>query len=68
MSYGLTFRDLIDALERNNLKHGAGYVERQGESYVVRADGRIASLDEIRDIVVSTRHGLPLHLSEVADL
>jgi heavy metal efflux system protein len=68
MVNGLTFRDIIEALERNNLSTGAGYVERQGESYVVRADGRISSLEEIGEIVVSTRHGMPLHLSDVAQV
>ena len=63
---GLTFRDIIEALERNNLSTGAGYVERKGESYVVRADGRISSLSEIGEIVVSAQHGMPLHIDDVA--
>jgi cobalt-zinc-cadmium resistance protein CzcA len=66
MANGLTFRDVIDALERNNLSTGAGYVERQGESYVVRADGRIADLDQISEIVVATRHGTPIHMDDIA--
>ncbi|MDQ3022920.1 MAG: CusA/CzcA family heavy metal efflux RND transporter, partial [bacterium] len=66
MMNGLTFREVIEALEHNNLSTGAGYVERKGESYVVRADGRISGIDEISSIVVSTRHGTPLHLSDVA--
>ncbi|MCK9912680.1 efflux RND transporter permease subunit, partial [Microbacteriaceae bacterium K1510] len=47
LSYGLSFQDVITALERNNTSVGAGYVEQRGESYVVRADGR---LETTRDI------------------
>ena len=65
-SYGLSFRDLIEAIERNNLSTGAGYVEHKGESYVVRAEGRIASKEQIADIVVATRAGIPIHIHDVA--
>lgn len=31
MAYGLTFRDVLEALARNNASVGAGYFERSGE-------------------------------------
>lgn len=65
-SYGLSFRDLIEAIERNNLSTGAGYVEHQGESYVVRAEGRIANEEQIADIVVATRAAMPIYIRDVA--
>jgi len=67
-SYGLSFRDLIEAIERNNLSTGAGYVEHKGESYVVRAEGRIVNESQIADIVVSTRSGTPIHIHDVASV
>jgi hypothetical protein len=39
VGYGLTFHDVIEALERNNVSTGAGFVEHLGEAYVVRASG-----------------------------
>lgn len=68
LGFGLTFRDLIEALERNNAAIGAGYVERGGEGYVVRADGRITTLEQIRDVVVTTREGTPIRLRDVASV
>jgi len=65
-SYGLTFQDLIEAIKRNNISAGAGYIEYQGEAYVVRSDGRISEESQIGDIVVSTRSGLPIHIHDVA--
>lgn len=67
-SYGLSFDDLIDAIKKNNQNTGAGYIEHKGESYVVRAEGRISNESQISDIVVSTRDGVPIHLHEVASV
>jgi len=64
-SYGLSFRDLIEAIERNNLSTGAGYIEHKGESYVVRAEGRIANAEQIANIVIATRAGTPIHIHDV---
>ncbi|NUP89411.1 MAG: CusA/CzcA family heavy metal efflux RND transporter [Candidatus Sumerlaeia bacterium] len=66
VAYGLTFQDLIDALERNNTSTGAGYIEEGGESFVVRADGRIRTPQEIGAIVVGTRGGTPIRVRDVA--
>ena len=66
VSYGLTFHDVIDALERNNVSTGAGYVEHKGESYLVRATGRIESIEQIGQIAVATRGGTPIYVCDVA--
>jgi cobalt-zinc-cadmium resistance protein CzcA len=66
VSYGLTFQDLIEALERNNVSTGAGYIEHKGEAYLVRADGRIGNEDDIASIVISTQNGTPLAIRDVA--
>ena len=66
VAYGLTFQDIIEALERNNVSTGAGYIEHKGEAYLVRADGRIANEAQIADIVVGTRHGTPVYIHHVA--
>lgn len=66
VSYGLTFADVIEALERNNVSTGAGYIEHEGESYLVRAAGRIENVDQIGDIVAGSRDGTPIYLRDVA--
>jgi cobalt-zinc-cadmium resistance protein CzcA len=68
IAYGLTFEAVIDALERNNLSTGAGYVEQHGESYTVRADDRVTNTDEIGSIVVGTRNGTPIYVRDVASI
>lgn len=65
VSYGLTFHNVIEALEKNNVSTGAGYVEHKGESYLVRATGRIQTIEEIESIVVGTRNGVPVYVRDV---
>ncbi|MCG3127443.1 MAG: Cobalt-zinc-cadmium resistance protein CzcA [Phycisphaerae bacterium] len=65
VSYGLTFHDVIEALERNNVSTGAGYIEHKGEAYVVRATGRIERVEQIESIVVGTRNGVPIYVRDI---
>lgn len=65
-SLGLTFTDVINALEQNNTSTGAGFLEQNGEAYVVRADGRISAMEDIANVVVASRNGTPIHLDDVA--
>ena len=68
MAHGLALSDLVGALERNNGNVGAGYIERRGEQYLVRAPGQVGNLDDIGNIVVATRQGVPLRIRDVADV
>lgn len=68
LSLGLTFADVISALERNNASVGAGYIERKGESYIVRADGRVQGISDIGNVIIANKGGVPVYLKDVADV
>ena len=68
LAYGLTLRDVLDAVARNNANVGAGYIERSGEQYLIRVPGQIADVAGLREVVVATRDGLPLRVSDVAEV
>ena len=65
-AYGISFPELAKALEAANLAVGANFLNRGGEAYLVRADARIRSLDEINGAVIATRGGLPVAVRDVA--
>lgn len=67
-SYGISFADLGRALEASNLAVGANFVERGGEAFLVRADARVRSIDEISRAVVATREGVPIMVRDVANV
>ena len=65
-SYGLSYSDVARGLEAANLSVGANYIQRAGEAYLVRADARIRSMDEIARAVIGTRGGVPVTVNDVA--
>src|SRR4029453_2153804 len=67
--YRLSLGDIQNILERNNAAIGAGYIEKNRESFVIRADAQFHSTEEIENTVVtSDADGTPVlikHLGEV---
>ncbi len=68
LAYDLTFADVIRAVERNNANRGAGYLERKSEQLLVRIPGQVDGIPDLGRIVVATRGGLPIHVSDVAEV
>src|SRR5512145_398666 len=52
VAQGLSFRELLAAIASNSTNAGAGYIERNGEQYLVRVPGQVRDLGDIRSIVV----------------
>ncbi|WP_238874689.1 CusA/CzcA family heavy metal efflux RND transporter [Achromobacter xylosoxidans] len=67
-SYGLSLTDIMAALDRNNANVGAGYIERKGEQYLIRAPGQVHSIDDIRDVVLTAVDGQAIRIRDVADV
>ncbi|WP_341991271.1 CusA/CzcA family heavy metal efflux RND transporter [Azorhizobium sp. AG788] len=68
MAYRISFRDVMTALAANNANVGAGYIERNGEQYLVRTPGQVADAAEIREIVIGSFSGTPIRIGDVADV
>jgi heavy metal efflux system protein len=68
LAYGLTLNDVVQALERNNANVGAGYIERRGEQYLIRAPGQAGSLDDLRNVVLANSGGTPVRIRDVAEV
>src|SRR5829696_6012928 len=66
IGYGLSFSDVVNAIESNNVSRGANYVERNGEGIVVRSGGRIETMVEIGEIAVMARGSVPIRVKDVA--
>jgi cobalt-zinc-cadmium resistance protein CzcA len=68
MAYKLSFRDVMKALAENNANVGAGYIERNGEQYLVRTPGQVANISDIRDIVIGSHAGVPIRVGDLAEV
>ncbi|MBS2023218.1 MAG: efflux RND transporter permease subunit, partial [Deltaproteobacteria bacterium] len=57
----LGLADVIDALSRSNANAGGGYIEHNREAVLIRSEGLITNLDDVRSVVVaSTPSGAPI--------
>lgn len=63
----LSLNDVFEALEANNASAGGGYIARAGEQRVIRGEGLIQGLDDVRSIRLATRGGEhPVFMHDVA--
>ena len=65
-AYGVGLVQLVGALEHANRIAGAGYISRAGEAYVVRADARLRTMDELAQTPVVTRAGRVVRVMDLA--
>ena len=67
-SYGLSLTDIMTALDRNNANIGAGYIERKGEQYLIRAPGQVQSVDDIGNVLLTAVNGQAIRVRDVAEV
>ncbi|MDE2600700.1 MAG: efflux RND transporter permease subunit, partial [Rhodocyclaceae bacterium] len=65
---GLVLGDLQRALEQNNRNDGAGRLNDGEESLLVRAEGAVRTLDDVRAIVLGSRGGQVVRIGDVAEV
>lgn len=58
--------DVFSALEKNNSVAGGGYIEKANESYFIRGEGLVGSIQDIEDIVVTSKGDVPVYVRDIA--
>ncbi len=66
--YGVSMSDVLDAVRESNLNVGGNVLESSGAWLMVRGVGLIASVDDVRKIVVDASNGVPVFVEQVADV
>lgn len=66
LQYDLTLGDVFEALEKNNQNVGGGVLTSGGQSQLVHGLGRVASIEQIKNIVISAFAGAPIRIRDVA--
>lgn len=62
----ITTGDLVTALEKNNSIAGGAYIEKVNQSYFIRGEGKISSIEDIQNIVVKNVDGIPVLVKDIA--
>nr|WP_294914849.1 CusA/CzcA family heavy metal efflux RND transporter [uncultured Neokomagataea sp.] len=65
MRYGIALGDVESAIRNNNANAGGGRITRGEQSYIVRGVGMIHSLEDMGNIVVTQRNGLPIFVHDL---
>ncbi len=65
---GISFAALQQAIQANNRNDGAGRINDGDEALLVRAEGNIKNLQDVRDIVIGGPAGNPIRVSDVAEV
>ncbi|PZX93474.1 CusA/CzcA family heavy metal efflux RND transporter [Flavobacterium aquariorum] len=64
----ITMKDVFTALEKNNSIAGGAYIEKVNQSYFIRAEGKVNSIEDIENIVVSNTNDIPIYIKNVAQV
>jgi len=68
LAYKITLEDLTLALNMNNQNAGAGYIERNGEQWLIRSPGQLQNLKDIGNVVIAKRDDAPVRIKDVAEV
>ncbi len=64
----ISTEQIREALERNNQSQGAGYIETQGQQWLIRTQGQLNTIDEISQVIVAEREGVSIRIGDVAEV
>lgn len=68
IKYGLTFKQVMEALAANNKQVGGQYINMGSEQYLVRGLGLVTDTTDIGSIVVAERNGSPIYVRDVSEV
>ncbi|MFZ5862318.1 MAG: efflux RND transporter permease subunit [Nitrospirota bacterium] len=66
--YGLSLSDVFEALEQSNLNAAGGFSQERQQEYLIRGLGRIQTLADIENVVITTRDSVPIYVKDVAEV
>ena len=68
-SYGLSLREIVEAVARNNANVGGAYIEHSSEQYLLRGIGLVDQSSDVANIVVKTGdHGVPIFVRDLGEV
>ena len=66
IAYNLTLAQIEQQLSNNNVNAGGSFIEEGSQQINVRAIGLIDNTDDIKNTVITTQHGTPIRVGDVA--
>ncbi len=67
-AFGVTLEDVVRAAEGSNVNASGGVFMERGQEYLIRATGRVQSLEDVSMTVVASHSGTPVTIGDVAEV
>ncbi len=67
-SLNTSLLEVFEALKNNNNISGGAYIEKNNQSYFIRGDGQVKSINDIKSIFVKSNDGTPVFIRDVAEV
>ncbi len=68
LAAGVTLEEVVRAARGSNANASGGVYMDRGQEYVIRGIGRVQTVDDIAATLVAVRGGIPVTMSQVADV
>ncbi|HEV2751915.1 MAG TPA: CusA/CzcA family heavy metal efflux RND transporter, partial [Gemmatimonadales bacterium] len=68
LAYNVTLPQVLTAVNASNANVGGNYLTLGGQSVNVRGVGLLQTLDDMKDVIITERRGVPVFLKDVADV
>lgn len=62
---GVSIHEVFTALEDNNSVAGGSYIEKSNEAFFIRAEGLVESVEDIKNVIVAHKDGLPILVKDI---
>lgn len=66
--YGITIPQVQQAIAMSNLDFPTGSLKTRATSTLIRLSGKLSSVDELRNLMISSRNGVNIRLSDIAEV
>ena len=67
-AYGVSLSQITDAIRRNNMDVGGRVIEMSEREYMVRGQGYLRGIDDLQQIALKSKNGIPVRLTDVAQV
>jgi Cu/Ag efflux pump CusA len=68
LAYQVTAEEVRQALEKSNTNVPGAFLQRPGQELIIGGVGRINSLDDVKNTIITVRNGTPITIANVAEV
>ncbi len=68
LAHQISYSELVEAIQNNNNNRGVGFIEHNGEQWLMRVPGQASTLADLGNILIHQHQGIPVRVKDVASV